>query len=290
MKTTQVVELRRSRNFGDILNVTFEFLRVNMRQLLKAVLFISGPPMIVGAALFSASFGSLLGSVGDPSVLGSFVSVLAAALIFLVAWMIVNAVVNEYVVLYASLRRPVEVPEVWTAVRGDLLMILVTSVGSTLLITLGTVLLFIPGIWLYTVLSIILTVRIQERIGMGRAISRCVELTRGYWWFTFGVIVVMAMIAGFVGYVFQIPVIVVASVTGFMGDSDASAVSMVLVIATMIGLVGRLLVSSIQMIALAIHYYNLSEKYDGVGLMQRIESIGMEPAREDLLGRNGLLG
>lgn len=289
MDNPKVVELRRSRNFGDILNVTFEFLRQNIRQLTKAILFISGPPMLVAAAIFGTSFGSLLGSFGGyDAPYGSIGALFLGLGVFMIAAMLMYAVVNEYVVLYAARGQPVEVSEVWMAIRQDFMMILVTSIGSIIIVALGFVLLIIPGIWLATVLSIILMVRIEERLDFGQAISRCFELVRGNWWFTFGVSMVMGIIAGFVGYVFQIPLLILTGVSGFVAADSVALLTIAIVIATMVGVIGRLMVNSLQTLAVAIQYYNLAERYDGLGLITRIESIGSPaPVGNQDLSSNG---
>ncbi len=276
MSDSTFIQLRQQRNFGDLLSATVAYVRVHFRHLFKAVLFVCGPVVVLGGAIMGTSIGTLIGTTIDRAEppFTTFIPIFGGVLVILFAAVLMGAVVNEYVILSVDRERPVEVSEVWEAIRRDIWIIIPTYIGNYVIIVVGYVLLIIPGIWAANVFQIMITVRLQERIGFGEALSRCVELMRGRWWFTFGYVYVVSMVAGMISYAFILP----AYFTLFAGAFTESLRNPLMIVAIavcgLIALLGQFMVSSLPQAAIAIHYYNLVERHDGVGITRRIGAIG----------------
>ena len=57
MKTFTPLEFHKARDFSKKINDTFEFLKQNFKPLTKSVLFIAGPPVLMGSLLMGSFIG-----------------------------------------------------------------------------------------------------------------------------------------------------------------------------------------------------------------------------------------
>ena len=249
MTTFIPIEFQRQRDFNKKLNDTFEFLRQNLKPLFKSILFIAGPPVLMGSLLMGSFVGRLL-SLGmtsngaqDPTILENYFSSpvlwlqLVAGFIFLLISSVVTiATINNFILLYGEKKSNlIEVHEVWERVRQTFWMYLVTlflftllGVGAFLLLLFPLVLLGSQFPWFvffgmigamcafcYVLFGGALTffIRAYERIGFFAALIRSFRLVRGKWWSTFGLVVVLTFIVYTISYLFIIPWYIVTLVS-----------------------------------------------------------------------------
>lgn len=183
------------------------------------------------------------------------------------------ALASAVVFLYARDGEPARVKEVWQVVRERFVMVGITTLGVAIIVAPAFVALIIPGIWIGTVLSLMLIVRMEEELEFGQAMSRCLELVKGQWWPTFGLLLVTGIIAYAISFACSmIPALILAPLI----DSDLPATLgrvieiLLMPVTELISLAGY----SFVLIAAAVQYYNLVERIEGVGLMERIDHIG----------------
>ena len=275
MEPTQELEILRSRSVGDQVSFTFTFLRENFRELSKCVLFIAGPGMLIASAITVYLSMGMAG--GGLFSVGAFF--LPVVIMLIVAGLLVT-VVNEYVVLYAE-RGPggASFNEVWEETRRDVGKVIITTLVVGICVVIASFFFLLPGIYLLVLTSIIVTVRINERVDLGEAFSRSNELMKGQWWPTFGLICIVGLIFSVIRGAFSIPLGILL-VAGELGPGSAGGFSWLVVIFSIFASVGSFLLSAIPVLALALHYFNLVEKYEAPGLMSRIERIG-EPEDQE---------
>lgn len=105
------------------------------------------------------------------------------------------------------------------------------SILSGILVGIGTILLVIPGIYLYVAFAVSVPVLLVEGAGPAGALQRSRELVRGRWWGTLGVTVVGYLLVSIVTYALVGVVVGIAfanparnTVTGFLLNTLASTV------------------------------------------------------------------
>lgn len=291
MQQTQIFDLRRPRDLGALVTLTFDFIRVHFRPLGRAVLFLAGPFIAALAVISGVVLVDMLDvsqfdydpeTTSDPALVSQFVDMLggfaATIILSIIVTSILLAVVNAYIVIYAERRGDGEitVADVRERVMSDLGIVISTLFMTTILTVLGMFLLFVPGIYLSVALSIALAVRTVERKGLFESFSRSFSLISGHWWMTFGLMLVMLIINSFIGMVFAIPqyiVMGITAVTGIEGE-PSPAMHLFLVITTIIQTFGSNLLTSLLVTALTFNYFNLVERKEGVGSRERIDQIG----------------
>ena len=205
--------------------------------------------------------------------LGSFVGSVSFTLLLLSVY--------GYVVLLAQRRTPGPPPtvaEVWAVVKSRFLGTFFSLWGVGLLIGAGFFFLFVPGFYLSIALSLFFIVKLSEGTGFGATLSRCLRLTRGKWWSTFGLIFVAVMLL-------YVVIIGVGAVTVLVSGGFSATLSaikdkspLVSLIFTSLGSFSTLLLYPPLLLALAFQYFNLVERREGTGLRLLVESLGQTAA------------
>jgi len=114
-----------------------------------------------------------------------------------------------------------------------------------------------------------------EDLSPSDAIKRSWNLTQDNFWFTFVVYFVVAMLFGFLSYLFIVPIMVVFGIIMGIGDASFES-SFGVLMGLMYGMLYffQLIFSSAQFISLGLHFFNLRERKDGTGLREQIDQLG----------------
>jgi hypothetical protein len=269
------IEFRKVRDFGGLLNVTFDYIKKNFKVLLKSNLLISAPFILLAgvfmglyqSSMFNFSANYDLQQIGIPFLLAMFFMILS--------YLIITIVTYSHLMVYKQSETGVfDIDEIWQMVKKSFFMILFTGIGYTFVVGFGFIFLIIPGVYLSIALSLIFIVRLEEGLGFFDAVNRCIKLIKGNWWFTFGLIIVVGIIQGFLGFALYVPNYIVMIFVAFTGiNSESSGLNRTLyIISSIISSLGALLYV-ISTVAIAFQYYNLVERKEAPGLLQQIDEI-----------------
>jgi hypothetical protein len=268
------IEFRKIRDFGELLSVTFEFVRINFIKMGKALLFISGPLILlsgIASAVYQTSILDMDGSIGTGMV-GSFFMYFFFILMTSVS---IALVTNSYIKLYIEHgNNNFDLNVVWEDVKSKFWMILFTSIGQTIAVILGAVLLILPGAYLAVALSIIYIVRYEENLGFFDSFNRCLKLIKGRWWFTLAFLLLLVVILYAAIFAFQVPQYILLFITSInsLEDGELSFNNPALIITSIFSSLSYF-VYSIVYVGLAFHYYNLVEQKEAPGLLAKIDAI-----------------
>ncbi|MCG8603842.1 hypothetical protein MJD09_02445 [bacterium] len=270
------IEFRQTRDFSEIINASFAFIRQNFKKLTKCILFIVGPLMLAYGVVAGLSGPQMLMSTALG--LGSYYT--SSMVLFLIAAVLLSAVVYHYIVLYMD--RDIDafdIEDVWQGVKKDFFKILVCLIGVGLASFFGAFLCLLPGVYLYVALSLTLIALVRERLPIGRAFSRSFELISGYWWFTFGLIVVVVIIQGFLSMIFYIPqytLTILTAIHANEGSSLTAGYRYGFIVTSLLASFGYYMFYSIPVITLAFHYSNLVERKEAKGLSMKVDEMGAQ--------------
>ena len=140
---------------------------------------------------------------------------------------------------------------------------------------LVTVLLIIPGIYVSVALMIIYIVGLIEDKGFFDSMSRSFYLVKNKWWLTFGLLIVLSLIQGFLGFLFQVPQYIAMFVIAFNsvdGNGTDSFTEIILIVTTIISTL-NFIFYAISLVGIAFHYFSLVEQKEAKGLLDKIDSI-----------------
>ncbi len=321
MYSVQFIEFQRARNFSLKMNATFEFIRHNIKGLLKSLLYIAGPPALLSGILLGSFFDDLIGvslvSATDPLQMQNFVEsanfwsrlILIGAAIF-ASSVVIMSVTYNYMMLDQEKKSPdVTVDEVWKRLMSTLgryttttllYMVLTAAVFLALFIPLFSVAGSSPGLFVFVFLllyvaifyvvitfSLLFVIRAWETTGFFAALGRSYRLIQGKWWSTFGLLFVTNLIQGTISSLFFIPwyinflSVMMHSVSG-NPQEDPSLVSQIVSQSFLVlYFLFNVLLYCIPLIALAFQYFNLVEMKESKGLMASIQTLGKTSSPSD---------
>ena len=269
------IELRKVRDFGGILGVTFEYIKQNFKVLFKANLFIGAPFILLAGVFLGIYQSSILNFQVNQDFAQLGIPFLLSMLFTMLSYLIITTVTYSHLMLYKNSElESFDIEQVWQKVKSIFWMILFTGLGYVFIDGFGFILLIIPGIYLSIALSLIFIIRLEEEISFFDAVSRSIKIISGNWWFTFGLILVVGIIQGFLSFILYVPNYIVMIFMTFAGiDSTTGETGRILFILSSIVASLGVLTYSISTIAIAFQYYNLVERKEAPGLIQQIENI-----------------
>ncbi len=291
-----MIQLFKQRDFGEKINVTFQYVSENYRTLGMALLYIVGPVAVVAGIASGVAQSNILrlstesagGQPADPMAAFRLMAQFMSPTFWLAGLFGLLANVAVILTTYAHMRGyerknglPISVANVWAEVQPVIGRGIVISLLGSIITGVAMLFLVIPGIYIAVVLSLALAVTSFEGTTFGQTWDRCFKLIRDKWWSTFGLIVVTSIIVSVIGLVFALPSGLVALLVGAKILPDVSTVW--LVIANVIAIIGRTLLNAVIYLAIGFQYTNLVERQEGRGLISAIDSIGtpIEPRTRD---------
>jgi uncharacterized membrane protein YgcG len=188
----------------------------------------------------------------------SFISVLLATAVCF------KAVADAYLGIEPDWRRSLRF-----AVRR-LLGLVVLAIAYGVAIVIGFLLVIVPGIWLAVAFSVAVPALLLERVGPFAAMGRSFRLVRGRWWATFGALLVGYLLVGILGGIVQGIVMVVPGVIAD-GNTVVGAIG-----AVVGGTLGAVLTTPYSAAVIALVYFDLRVRKEGLDLQLIAEGAGVE--------------
>ena len=117
-------------------------------------------------------------------------------------------------------------------------------------------------------------IRLKEGLGLADSIRRSFQLIRPAYWQTLGLVLVVSLLIGVVGFVFSIPSSIISVMRGFM-DSDSTGLFLS-ILGGIIAAVGAGVLRSFMATAITLQYFNLTETQEGHQDNTLIDEIGKD--------------
>ncbi|MFF2390787.1 hypothetical protein [Agromyces sp. NPDC058104] len=144
-------------------------------------------------------------------------------------------------------------------------------IGAVLLTLVGALGLAVLGAWIGTKLSIVPSIIVLESAGIGQAVRRSWRLTDGYFWRTFGTLLLVGLILNVAAQVVVQPVSLIGTILAAIIDPTGAGAALGITIATsVVTLVLSLLIGAItavvQSALVAVIYIDLRMRTEGLDL------------------------
>lgn len=288
MQTFEKIEFRRKRDFGEIFNDSFSFLKQNLKPLAKALIVIAGPLYLGGAMLmlFTQNFmGMGGGSLEDFGMTSSAFFFIFMGLAFLLsiggAALQFATIIAYFKVYFETTTGEITVGQVWDKAKNLVFPLIGLSILVSLLTMAGGFLCLIPGIYVMVALSFSFYILGMEGKSVTSSFSRSFDLMSGNWWSTFLVILVMGIIVIVISVMVSVPLellgIIVQTHTLFdafeVPESSIGIMRIVYWLYAPVSSLIEMLLRTLPMMAICLKYFSVVEEKESVGLMEQIAEI-----------------
>ncbi len=278
----QKVELRKIRDFSENLNDTILFIRQNLKPLLTCFLGIAGIFMLTSAVLtgiYQSQWGSVFEEILNRRnttaispfymINGSYFMVLFFSWLNYVA---MQVAVISYIKVYAVKNGVTPaINEVWEIFKRYFFKVFFYSIPLALLTVVGFMLCLAPGVYFAVVFVPFSAILIMEDQSFGGAYNRCFRLIKNNFWMSLGIYFLTYLISAFAGGIISA---IVGGVAGLISYFTTKNIGTTVGIVTSVLNIFSFIFYIVYYVSVTLHYFTLSEKYDGTGMMRRLDSIG----------------
>ena len=281
----EYIEFKKQRELGEILSVTFKFLRENYKAAGKIFIKLVGPAFILLIAAVTYYAWSTMGATFISNVgLNTSDFIISAGLMMLAYILYISSMtgtVYHIILSYINNNGKIISSEVAAGLKSDFGKILLVTIISWILIFAGTLLFIIPGIYVAIPVSLATAILVFRRNNVMDSISESFQLIRDNWWNTFATLFCIGIIVYLISLVFQLPAIFYFMFKAFVSASENSGSGSIegvfgtgYIIINVITSIIQYLVYSITPIGVAFVYFNLNEKQNFTGTYETIQNLG----------------
>ncbi len=273
--------LSRSRDFGDLINDTFVFSKQNWKPLFKSLIAICGffilATIIAGVSMQSR----ILSSAGTEMLSDRFgIDMIANYFFALLSYTSIGLTTFCYISVYKDKgNQPASVEEVWTYFKYYFWRFLGAEIVLWAMVVAGFFLCAIPGIYLTPIVSVMLAMIVFENASLGYVFNRSFKLMKNEWWATFGAFVVIGIVIYAVLIALILPVSIASGASMYL-TTRAPSLSFAIAMSVLQNMCYLFMALSYVVVALA--YFSIVEKKEGLALIDQVEKIGNEDASSDL--------
>lgn len=274
----QHLELEKVRDFGTVISDTFTYIRIHYMSLGKALILIAFPMYLIAGVLVGSSYSTLMSGVlsevsAEPDLNTFGVSFIIGLVFLMVASITIQLITLKHISLVSENREP-EFSNILENFGFNFLLILVYYLFIVIVMPIAFLIFVIPGVYLFFKTCLVPITIIIGNKGIDEAFKSSWNLTSGYWWQTAGLYIVMNIITSFMTYAISIPFMLLVTFVAASGaDSGSGLLGGSLGIFYGLLIVLSSLFSVVILIALTLHYFNLLERKEGIGLKSQIEDL-----------------
>ncbi|MCH7638010.1 MAG: hypothetical protein IH855_00885 [Bacteroidetes bacterium] len=294
------IRFRRQRDVGDIINVTFRFLRDNLREIAVGMLYIVGPVALLAAVLsffvqsqMQASMFDFTNIENNPFEIYSSIftpAYFGYILLLMVVLILVTSVVLGYISLYREGRAGEIAPSLLWAEASHMIgpiiaLFLLVGLFATLSFVvwivpcLGAIAWLAAVVYLFPSLSMATVSRVLDEDSAMGALKRPYQLVKGQWGMSFGTMAIAVIAFMAIATLLSVPGAVVgfgSAMGSLTGDDPGGGSRVLLAIGSLLSTL-TYLGYTIPLVAGAFLYFNLIERKEGAGLFADIDLIDSAP-------------
>jgi hypothetical protein len=306
-------------SFGDLMAAPFQVLRRNPRATFGSALLLQGgitlvTLVVVGLVTFFALDRVASAPLDERAAVeaGSTLTIVLSALVPIALSVVASALLQGVIVVevaratlgeklrLAALWRAAA-PRLWPLVLWTVLLSAVLTVGVALVAggvvlfvalggawvslgviigILGSLALIAVGAWLFTKTSLVPSLIVLERLGIGRAVRRSWSLTNGYFWRTLGVQLLVSTIVNVLAQIVTTPLSILFGVAMSLVDPNSAIegylpAAVLYALTLFVALVLGAVAGVVQAGTTALIYLDLRMRKEGLDLeLQRFVEAG----------------
>ncbi len=283
------IEFKKQRELGEILTDTFAFIRKEFKPFFSTFFKIVGPflaVMIVALVAYLYFIGNSFNFLvqtdnGAASFATIFVVGLAYVLSAVAVYTMSQSTVLHYIKSYNAGKGQTDFDTIKQEVYASFWSFIGLGIIVGLSVGVGFLFCLIPGIYLYVPLVLSFSIMVFDKIGPSDAYTNSFSLVKDEWWITFATLLVIGIILYIAALAFSVPTVIYQwlKMGIFSGEMDAENVfemtsDPIYILFNVISTVAQFLLNLISIIATALIYFNLNEKKNFTGTLERIENLG----------------
>ena len=276
------LEFKKRRDFGQVINDTFTFMRQNFKPLIKIYFLFCGLFVLASMTamlLQQYKMVSVVNSIGRTYASGNGLSSVYGIEYFLsifltiISYTSMTVAIHSYIAIYVQKGNVVPTTdEVWGYFKYYFFRVFWSSIVLSLLLGVGMLFCLVPFFWLFPYVCMVYPIMIIENGKLSYAFNRSFALVKDNFWVTFGTIVIVWIIV----YACMSMVILPTSIFNMVGMFSHKSPQMSLTLSMITTVLQSLcqVFFIVPIITITLSYFSLVEQKESLGLMERITQFG----------------
>lgn len=277
------LEFKKRRDFGQVINDTFTFMRQNFKQLIKTYFTFCGLFVLASMAAMLMQQYKMVNVIntgignryGQRSGLGYIYGIeyFLSILFSLATYASMSVAILSYIAIYVQKgNQTPTTDEVWGYFKYYFFRVFGNSL--LLMLMLGVAFLFclVPGFWLFPFVAMMFPIMVIENGSLGYSFNRSFKIIKDNFWVTFGTLVVVWIIVTACMSLVVLPTSILNMVTMFTSKTPRMNVTLTM-ITTVLQSICQIF-TIIPIITISLIYFSLVEQKENPGLMERISNFG----------------
>jgi hypothetical protein len=279
----EYIEFKRERDLGAIITDAFKFIRLEGKEFFSTILKVAGIPILIAVAAmfyYMTSISSLVSEEAN-AMLGMFSAMLIMMVAYLVTFVVINLAGMHYIKSYIENNGKVNQEEVTRKTKERFWSFMGFGTLAGIIIFISAFLCFFPAFYTWTVLTLGASILVFENESATDTIGKCFSFISGHFWETFGVIIVVGLLVGILGYVFQIPATIYQFIQMGIGmnSEDPTAVfglfsDPIYLLLNLVSILGQLMFYAITLVTNVFIYFDINEQKNLTGTIEKIDGLG----------------
>lgn len=277
------IEFKKRRDFGQVINDTFTFMRQNFKPLIKIYFTFCGLFVLASMLTMLLQQYKMVNVIntgignryGKSSGLGAIYGIeyFLSLLFSMASYISMSVAILSYIAIYVQKgNQTPTTDEVWGYFKYYFFRIFGSSL--LLILMLGVAMLFcgVPFFWLFPYAAMTLPIMVIENGSLGYSFSRSFKIIKDNFWITFGTLIVVWIIV----YACMTMIILPTSLFNMIGMFTHKTPHMSLTLTMITTILQSLcqVFTIIPIITISLAYFSLVEQKESTGLMERISNFG----------------
>lgn len=283
MSNNAPVQLRQVRDFEQTIGDAITFMRQNGGVLARCVVVVAALPMVLQGLLTAwQAANPVQPDASDPFAMlfDVYGQIFLVALPSMIGRVLVVCVTLEHMRAYLlNEHSGLDAAGLWKRARGQFWTYFGIWFLSYAMFFIGLVLCVLPGVYLLTASVMAGAVHAAERSGAGDGLGRSFKLANSDFWPLLGLCLLLGIIQVFVNFALALPLGLVSGFEqifepDFTGQIELPFWKVVLtgVLTTITGIIEQI-VHAVVVIAIALRYFSIVERSQGVGMKEKLEGF-----------------
>lgn len=277
---TETVEFKKRRDFGQVINDTFTFIRQNIKPLIKTYFTFCGLFVLASmATLLLQQFKMVnvintVGGMRHTRGIGLYGIEYFLSLIFSFAsYSSMTVAVLSYIAIYVQKgNQTPTLDEVWGFFKYYFFRVFGSSFLLMLLLIIGFMFCLVPGFYLFPFIAMMFPIMVIENSSLSYSFSRSFSLIKENFWVTFGTLIIVWIIVYACTTLIVLPTSLFNMLAMFSSKNPQMSLTLSLITTVLQSLCQVFTI--VPIITISLMYFNLVEEKESVGLMERISNFG----------------
>lgn len=277
------LEFKKRRDFGQIINDTFAFIRQNFKPLLTTYAIFCGLFVLATLAAMLLQQYKMVNIINDGNVSRSYgrnplgstfgIEYFLTILFSVFSYTSMSVAIHSYIAIYIQKgNQAPTIDEVWGYFKHYFFRVFGSSIALLLLLAIGFIFCVFPFFWLFPFVSMIFPIMIIENGSLAYSFNRSFQLIKNNFWVTFGTLIIVWIIVQACMTMVVLPTSLFNMVGMFSHKNPQMSLTLTMITTVLQALCQVFFIIPIITITLA--YFSLVEQKENLGLMERIEQFG----------------